>query len=194
MIKAVIFDLDGTLLNRDESLNIFIDKRGYVWKDKVYQELVAEFEITGLTWEDLLQDYISQFQNSCVAFPSLISMLGELKNSKLLLGIITNGKGQFQMDNIRALGIERYFDIILISEWERMKKPEPQIFKKALEEIDVLPNESIFIGDHPENDVMAARSVGMIGVWKKDYQWKNVNADFIVEDLREVPSIVKRLN
>lgn len=74
MIKAVIFDLDGTLLNRDESVKKFIDNQyerlnkwvghlskekyttrfieldshGYVWKDKVYQQLVDEFEITGV--------------------------------------------------------------------------------------------------------------------------------------------------
>ena len=72
MINAVLFDLDGTLLNRDESVKKFIDKqyerlnesvghipkekymtrfieldsRGYVWKDKVYQQLVDELEIT----------------------------------------------------------------------------------------------------------------------------------------------------
>lgn len=46
-------------------------------------------------------------------------MLEELKSSNFLLGIITNGYGQFQMDNIKALGIEQYFDVILVSEWEK---------------------------------------------------------------------------
>ena len=71
MIKAVIFDLDGTLLNRDESVSQFIDKqyerlnkplrhipkdkyinrfkaldnRGYTWKDKVYQQLVTNSQL-----------------------------------------------------------------------------------------------------------------------------------------------------
>ncbi|GAB3806913.1 hypothetical protein GCM10028868_36320 [Virgibacillus kimchii] len=75
MIKAVVFDLDGTLLNRDASVKFFsekqyerlnkwlnhipkdryierfieLDNRGYVSKDKVYQQLVDEFDITGLT-------------------------------------------------------------------------------------------------------------------------------------------------
>ncbi|GAA3321010.1 hypothetical protein GCM10020331_034320 [Ectobacillus funiculus] len=71
---------------------IELDNRGYVWKDKVYQQLVDEFEVTGLTWEDLLQDYISQFKNSCVPFPNLLSMLEELRSNNLILGMITNGK------------------------------------------------------------------------------------------------------
>lgn len=220
MIKAALFDLDGTLLNRDESvkkfindqynrLNIYLghipqenyaarfidlDKRGYIWKDKVYQQLVKEFMITGLTWEELLQDYINQFKNSCVPFPNLIGMLEELKNNNLHLGMITNGYGQFQMDNIQALGIEKYFDIILISEWAGMKKPDSRIFNKALAKLNVSAKESIFIGDHPENDVNAAKKVGMIGIWKKDFQWDDVDADYIIDDLLELPAIIELNN
>lgn len=152
-----------------------------------------EFDITGLTWEQLLQDYINQFKESCFPFSNLISTLEILTKNNISLGMITNGKGQFQLDNIRALGIEQYFKTILISEWEGIKKPDPEIFLKALEKLNVLPSESIFVGDHPENDVKAAQNVGMKGVWKKDYQWDNVKADFIVADLAEIPLIVEKL-
>lgn len=220
IIKAVVFDLDGTLLNRDASIKIFIEKqyhrlnkwlnhvpidkyitrfieldnRGYVWKDKVYQQLVNEFGITGLTWEQLLQDYINQFKDSCVPFSNLITTLEQLRIKNISLGMITNGKGQFQMDNIKALGIEKYFQTILISEWEGMKKPDPQIFLKALDKLNVLPSESIFVGDHPKKDIKAAQDVGMIGVWKKDCQWDNIEADFIVDDLTEIPLIVVKID
>ncbi|KAB2331306.1 HAD family hydrolase [Bacillus mesophilum] len=220
MIKAVLFDLDGTLLNRDESVKWFIqiqydrlnkalghipkeryirrfielEHRGYVWKDIVYQQLVSEFEITDITWEELLQDYISHFKNHCIAFPNLIRMLAELKTKNLALGLITNGRGQFQMDNIKALGIGDYFNTILISEWEGIKKPDPQLFKRALHQLNVTPNESIFVGDHPDNDIKAARNIGMKGIWKRDSQWNHAAADFIIEDLGEVPLIIENLN
>ena len=220
MIKAAIFDLDGTLLNRDESVKMFIDRqydrlhklighipkdtyvtrfieldnRGYVWKDKVYQQLANEFNIVDITWEDLLQDYICEFKNNCIPFPNLIRMLEELKSNNLLLGMITNGYGQFQMDNILALDIDKYFDVILVSEWEGMKKPDPRLFNKALEKLNVSANESIFIGDHPENDVKAAKNVGMKGIWKKDFQCDHVDADYIVDDLMELPSIIEKVN
>lgn len=220
MIKAVIFDLDGTLLNRDESVKKFInnqyerlnkwvrhipkekyitrfielDERGNVWKDKVYQQLTGELDITGITWEDLLQDYISQFKNNCIPFPNLLSMLDELKSNNLILGMITNGKGQFQKNNIKALGIENYFGTILVSELEGIKKPDPKIFKRAMEHLNVSPNESIFVGDHPENDVKAAQNVGIKGIWKKDFQWNNIEADFTIDDLSELTSIIVKLN
>lgn len=220
MIKAVLFDLDGTLLNRDDSLELFIenqyerlkkwvghipkdqyktrfiklDNRGYVWKDKVYEQLVREFDIIGITQERLLQDYITQFKNHCVPFPNLHTMLKQLRESHIKLGIITNGKGQFQFDNIKALGIDSYFDTILVSEWEGIKKPNPQIFEKALKQLSIDPNESVFVGDHPDNDVKAAQQIGMKGIWKKDRHGTNVGADFIITDLMELPVIIKKLN
>jgi len=220
MIKAVIFDLDGTLLNRDASVHKFIasqydrlnewignipkekyiwrfielDCRGYVWKDKVYQQMVEEFKITEISWERLLEDYQSEFYQSCVPFTNVLSTLECLRSHSIKLGMITNGKGRFQMDNIKALGIENYFDAILISEWEGVKKPNPDIFLKALDRMNVSPLESMYVGDHPENDVIAAKNVGMAGVWKKDFQWKNVEADYIVEDLKEVLLIIQELN
>ncbi|NYE05927.1 putative hydrolase of the HAD superfamily [Bacillus niacini] len=220
MIKAVLFDLDGTLLDRDESVKKFIDhqydrlhrivghipretyikrfidldQRGYVWKDKVYPQLVEEFQITAMTWEELLQDYLSEFKNHCVPFPNLISTLDKLKSRDIRLGMITNGRGQFQLDNIRALGIEKYFDTILISEWEGIKKPDPEIFKRALKQLKIAAPQSIFVGDHPENDVKAAQNVGMKGVWKKDPQWESIEADYIVDDLAELLLFLNKEN
>ena len=220
VIKAVLFDLDGTLLNRDKSVELFIneqyerlhkflshipkeryvsrfielDCRGYVWKDKVYQQLIEEFQVSSLTSEELLQDYLNEFQHHCVAFPHIIEMLELLKSQKIALGMITNGYGQFQMNNIKALKIAEYFDVILISEWEGIKKPNPQIFLKAMEKLNVQPSESLFIGDHPENDVKAARNVGMKGVWKKDPQWTDVVADAIIDDYLTLPLIMEKLS
>jgi putative hydrolase of the HAD superfamily len=218
MIKALLFDLDGTLLNRDASVHKFInnqydrlrkfvghipkdtyitrfielDCRGYVWKDQVYQQMVSEFYIINLKWEDLLQDYLERFKDSSVPFPNLKEMLEELKLHDFKLGIITNGKGQFQYDNIKALGIEHYFSTILISEWEGIKKPDPKVFKRGLQQLQVLPDECIFVGDHPNNDILAAKKLGMKTIWKKDQQWNHVEADYIINDLNEIPLLLKK--
>lgn len=218
MIKAVIFDLDGTLLNRDSSVRSFIDQQyerlkphlshilketyvrrfieldnhGYVWKDKVYQQLIEEFSIR-LFSEEMLEDYLQEFKNHCVPFEHLYSLLHNLKKQGLKLGMITNGYGQFQLDNIRALGIENDFDVILISEWEGIKKPNAEIFNRAFSKLGISANESLYVGDHPINDVEAAKKVGMRAIWKRNDAWQNVEADYIIDHLIEIQDIVKAL-
>lgn len=218
MLKAILFDLDGTLLNRDASVKQFIDKqyerfknlvghipketyitrfieldnRGYVWKDHVYRQMVNELNIRNIKWEELLQDYLEKFKDSCVQFPNLHAMLEDLIALGLKLGIITNGKGQFQIDNIKALGIESYFSTILISEFEGIKKPDPEIFKRGLQQLHVKPIECLFVGDHPKNDIWAAKEVGMHTIWKKDDHWNNVEADFKINDLSEIQVIIRK--
>ncbi|MGG2065085.1 HAD family hydrolase [Bacillus sp. S14(2024)] len=215
MIKAMIFDLDGTLLDRDCSLKLFIrdqykryinefkhireeqyvtrfielDHRGYVWKDKVYQQLLQEYSISSVTWEQLLEDYITNFQHHCTPFPHMEYVLQELKNRGLLLGMITNGFTKFQLLNIRALEIEKYMDIILVSEQEGLKKPQAEIFLRALERLRVSPEESVYVGDHPENDVIGARNIGMHAIWKKDTFWGQPFTDeHVIDDLQELLS------
>lgn len=216
MIKGIIFDLDGTLLDRDKSLvafledqymriqafqcvdqHIFIqrfvqlDQKGYVWKDKVYKKLIKEFALD-LSWEALLEDYVESFQYHCVGFPGLIETLDFLKGMSLKLGIITNGFGRFQMNNIEGLKIEHYFDEILISEIEGIRKPGIEIFQRSMQRLDLKPQEAIFVGDHPINDVHASIDAGMNGVWKEDNYFEKPSIDHIaIKDLRELKDIVR---
>ncbi|WP_404462625.1 HAD family hydrolase [Sutcliffiella horikoshii] len=220
MIRAVIFDLDGTLLDRDASLKKFIedqyerykqafahihkntyidrfielDARGYVWKDKVYQQLVDEFLINAHTWEELLDDYISNFQFHCTPFDNAENTLMRLSKDNLSLGMITNGFEVFQMNNLKALGIEPFFQSVLVSEREEIKKPNPEIFRRSAEFLQVSMKECLFVGDHPEKDVTAAKAVGMTTVWKRDSYWDEADADFIIENLGCLPAIVKSIN
>jgi len=218
LIKVVLFDLDGTLLNRHASLIRFIndqyeryskyffhvsidtyrtrfmelDERGYVWKDQVYKQLIVEFEIKGVKSEELLEDYILNFHHFCEPFPNLICMLEKLKQKSYKLGLITNGKEQFQMNNLKSLGLESYFSLILISEKEGLSKPNPLLFHRALTFFEVLPEEAIYIGDHPENDYRGAQNIGMKVIWKKDTYWKDFQPEFLIDDLLEIPPIIEQ--
>ncbi len=219
MIKAVLFDLDGTLLNRDASVEQFIaiqydrlsdnlnhiskndyiarfielDCHGHVWKDKVYQELVEEFEINDLSWQILLQDYEQQFQNHCIPFPGLVEMLILLGKQGYLLGIISNGYGEFQTRAIEGLGIQDYFDVILISDFEQIRKPQAEIFHRAAQRLGVMYQECVFVGDHPEADIIGAKNAGMKAIWKRDLAWQEAKeADIIIDELHEIPFILKQ--
>ncbi|MDZ5471231.1 HAD family hydrolase [Bacillus sp. 31A1R] len=217
MVKGVIFDLDGTLLDRESSLYDFLhyqherlleelghipienyisrfidlDGHGYVGKDKVYDQLVNEFCITKITSDHLLADYNEYFRYSCIPFSNLTRMLEGLRKNSIRLGMITNGIGQFQMENIKSLYIQEYFEAILISEWEGVKKPNPEIFHRALEKMNLSVNECVFIGDHPINDIEAAKAIGMKTIWIKNNQWGKAAADETIEDLAEIALILE---
>ncbi|WP_431799704.1 HAD family hydrolase [Halobacillus andaensis] len=220
MIRAVLFDLDGTMLNREQSLKKFaqsqyykyiqlqqaaeeslyiarlmeLDDRGYVAKEVVYDTLMEELKLKELTAGMLVEDYFTRFQQFCTPFPQLNETLTNLKQQGYKLGIITNGKYPFQHDNIRALHIDHFFNVILTSEYEGIKKPDPLIFQRALNRLRVTAEESVFVGDHPEKDVQAAVSAGMHGVLKRDDYWGDVNTEHEVLELDEVPDLLERLN
>jgi putative hydrolase of the HAD superfamily len=221
MMKSVIFDLDGTLLNRDASVEQFVsiqhdrlsehlshipkndyiarfielDCHGHVWKDKVYQSLVSEFAIGGISWQSLLEDYEMQFQFHCVPFQFLTKMLNELKKQGYLLGMITNGRSPFQSRAIDGLMIRNYFDTILISEVEQVRKPQVEIFQRAMNRLGVSAKDSVFVGDHPETDIVGAKSAMMKTIWKRNLSWTVAKeADAIIDELSEIPPILAQFN
>jgi putative hydrolase of the HAD superfamily len=218
--KAAIFDLDGTLLDRESSLEKFIvtqyqrlkllpgaadqkaytrrfielDARGSVWKDKVYQSIVAEFGITALTWQELLEDYILHFSSCCIEFPGMKKGLARLEKQGFALGIITNGRSPFQEKNIQALGIEDYFSTILVSEKEGIKKPEAAIFQRAAANLGVPVQGAVYVGDHPEADIADAKKAGMKAIWKKNDNWPApASPDAVFENFEELPGIIENL-
>ncbi|HDR7389248.1 HAD family hydrolase [Bacillus toyonensis] len=217
MIRAVLFDLDGTLLDRRQSLEQFIrdqynrfafyliniekfeycsrflelDNNGYTWKDKVYSTLLCEYNITTLTPEQLLHDYITNFRHHCIPFPDMHELLQQLKQRNIKIGIITNGFTEFQMSNLRALNIHTYTNTILVSEAEGIKKPHPEIFERALQKLNVKAEECLYVGDHPENDALGSEQVGILGVWKRDLFWGDFEHSRVIDDLLDVLSFLE---
>ena len=217
MIRAVLFDLDGTLLDRRQSLEQFIrdqynrfafhliniekfeycsrflelDNNGYTWKDKVYSTLLCEYNITTLTPEQLLHDYITNFRHHCIPFPNMHELLQQLKQLNIKIGIITNGFTEFQMSNLQALNIHTYTNTILVSEAEGIKKPHPEIFERALQKLNVKAEECLYVGDHPENDALGSEQVGILGVWKRDLFWGDFEHSRVIDDLLDVLSFLE---
>lgn len=215
MIRAVLFDLDGTLFDRDTSVRTVIaqqydlfapalrhvpkdsfiarfmdlDARGYTPKDVVYQQLVTECRVTEIGAGDLYDHFYATYHRCCMPFADLHATLAQLQTREMRLGIITNGGHAFQMRTIESLGIAPYFAVIFTSEQEQLKKPDARLFHRAVQRLGVAASEAVFVGDHPIVDIAGARDAGLKAIWKRDSFWEPpLSVDGIIDHLAELES------
>lgn len=73
-----------------------------------------------------------------------------------------------QSRKLECLSLSSSFDTIPISAAEGIGKPDPEIFRRALERLEADAAETVFVGDHPEVDIKGARSAGMRAIWRRD--------------------------
>ncbi|MCH7303089.1 HAD-IA family hydrolase [Acinetobacter sp. NIPH 1869] len=184
--KAVIFDLDQTLLDRTTSLikfltwqvNFFqlvaaddrekfiqrfleLDDNGKVWKDRVYKNLIHEFSIQHHSKEILLSSYINDFNKFSCCFEHVENVIIQLKQQGYLIGLISNGRTPFQEHNFYALGLTEFFSSIIVSEAVELRKPDPAIFLLSCQQLGVHPTDCTFVGDNELADIQGAKAVGM---------------------------------
>ena len=131
-------------------------------------------------------------------FPPLIEeCLKELRKD-FKLGLLTN-TDSFPYDFVRMrYGIENYFDLTIKSFEIGCVKPETTIFKMALDNLGLMPDQVLMCGDNPANDILPAKSMGMktllvdtkrifTGFGKSDYTVNTIKE--LVEKLRSLRQI-----
>jgi putative hydrolase of the HAD superfamily len=97
-------------------------------------------------------------------FPDTKQTLKYLKKMGFKLAIVSNASAE--VENIfKRTGIDKFFDSIIVSEKVGYEKPDIRIFKKALKELNVLPEEAVFIGDNFIADIKGAIKAGIYPVW-----------------------------
>jgi len=216
-LKAVLFDLDGTLYIRAPCLRAFLaaqyDKRrdilgvvpreafieafvacdanGSVRRDEAYPRVLAEIGGDLAAASLLVDDYVTGYRDFCRPAPGLFPMLDALRTAGFRLAIITNGQTPIQEGTIAGLGLTHSFDVIVISEREGIRKPAAEIFRRALARLDVAAGEAVYVGDNPEADIDGARAASMGAIWMVNgYYAPPDNADAMVSSLSEIPPLV----
>lgn len=81
------------------------------------------------------------------------------------LGIVTNNRTEEQVDKLAALGMTPLIDALITSEDVGVTKPDPRIFRVALERLGAQPAETVLVGDNWTADVLGARAAGIRPVW-----------------------------
>lgn len=195
--KAILFDLDGTLWDRTsavralahdqhESLQdvlghipreryvdriIRLDDLGRVDKRVLYETIGVEFGLRASDVARLHADFWMRFVVHTRPFPEVIDALRHLRNEGIKLGIVTNGAVVVQQAKIEQLGLSALVDVILISEHEGIRKPNAEIFHRAVARLGVAISETWFIGDNPDDDVAGAVAVGLRTFWRACPDW-----------------------
>lgn len=112
----------------------------------------------------LSQSYMELRDSGLALFEDVPEVLEKL-HGKYPLGLITNGPADIQRMEIATLGLERYFDHILIEGEMEIGKPNKQVFDKAEAMAGVRPHEILFVGNSYAHDVAPALAAGWRTVW-----------------------------
>lgn len=187
-MKAILFDLDDTLLSRRaavkrmfqriqsrwygaalpaEALGRFLawDGDGYGSKPDMFAALFAAYPPKrSMAIEDALALWDREFP-SCFALPPEHRVWLVALRERYRLAIVTNGATQVQWAKVRQTDLQELVDAVIVSEEAGFWKPDARIFQLALERLGVAPEEALFVGDNLKNDIAGAQAAGMRAVW-----------------------------
>lgn len=120
--------------------------------------------------------------------------LHQLASLGLKLGIISNGATTTQEAKIVALGLEPLMDVILISEREGVRKPDPAIFNLALGRLGVRADAAWFVGDNPDADMRGASEAGLTAVLRRSWAPSAPHATHVIDSLDQLVQLVVASN
>ena len=198
MIKAVLFDMDGVLVNSFEAwlslVNATATHFGYPEIDrerfqKAYGQStesdVKEFfqKQTAKEVDDYYEEHFRDFKSLVQSVPEAYVLIERLKEMRLGICVITNTGGILARDILKELGIRS--DHVIGGDEVDNAKPAPDIVLKACELLGISPKEALVVGDSMY-DMGAANTSGAISVGIH-----GVVGDYCIDSLLEIPEIIE---
>lgn len=179
-IRGLLFDLDETLHSREAAVWRWIEleaRSGPLDRQKVAEldargrgpkALLVNYLAEQLGWpEKSLEGRLTRLRSGVareIQAPDYLQSVLERLQPLVLMGIISNGSGEAQRYKLKALGVEQYFDPILISEELGYRKPQPEIFEIAAERWQVPREQILVVGDDDVADIRGALGAGMLAL------------------------------
>ncbi|MDH5450013.1 MAG: HAD family hydrolase [Candidatus Bathyarchaeota archaeon] len=223
-VKAVLFDLGGTLVKtaeippvmkrilRDCGIDRSLEEISQAWRKvdeklnfRDLPELLDEFWVqwnvrilrTLQVNSDTrrLAEFIATHwwdYSDVTLYPDAERMLLLLKEKGLKIGIVTNGLQSDVDEILPKVGLQDFFDIVVVIDTLRKMKPDVEVFRYALQKLEAVPSEAIFVGDEIEADYKGAKGAGLtVYLVDRDrrVQDESVHKISSLEDLFELTNI-----
>ena len=158
----VVVDLFTKATSAGELWSTSPDRSRRFWAN-VYRTLLTEL---GVSYSDTIgQRLYSVFTDvsNYRVFPDAIPVLQKLRDAGLALGLISNFEEWLER-LLEAVEVSAFFRARVISGIEGIEKPDPRIFRLALDRLEIRPEASVYVGDNVTYDIEPAEAVGMTGV------------------------------
>lgn len=172
--------------------------------DRHYDELLARLNIELKVNKSLIiaagvVAYHDTKVKGLKPFPDVEWALSVLsKNKKLKLGIISDGITLKQIEKVIRLGLLKYFDqqAMFFVEEVGIRKPDPLLFIRACELLEINPEEAMYVGDHPTHDIDAANTAGLITIFyqrggKYAFAEGQTQPQAVIRDMMQLVSLLR---
>jgi pyrophosphatase PpaX len=213
MIKAVLFDLDGTLLDTNElvyrSFNyIFNEKLNLNFdKNKIgenygrpLEESFSKITENKEEIESLIKEYrkynLEIHDDLCRPFIGTEILLKFLKENGIKIGIVTSKKEDVAKRGLEISNLMKYIDIFVSPEHTKKHKPDGEPVTYALEKLGVKREEAIMVGDSPY-DLLSGKNAGVktcgVNYTMIDInELKQVNPDYFIDNPTDLIKIIEK--
>ncbi len=210
MIKAILFDLDGTLLETQEfvlgALEYALKKYDYPPLDRekaktlIGTPLPKYYEILapGSDKEKMVkahEDFQLSHTQLVTPFPQVLETLDYLKKQGYKLAVVTNRYSKTLMPILKANNMTGFFGAIVAADHVQNTKPHPEHLLAALNKLNADKSESYMVGDS-EFDILAGKNTGVktiaVSYGNRDKtELEKLNPDFIINSFEELKNILE---
>lgn len=204
MIKAFLFDMDGTLTDSEkyytEGTFNWVNKIKNVSLKDIYPIIGTNMDetykilsnISGLSYDDVIKLNTEYFINHPINYNDYIfddvkDVLNILMNKGYKLALCSLSERWMVEQFIKDCKFENVFDVILSDDEVKNSKPDPEIYLKAIELLNIKSNEAIVIEDS-YNGILAGKNANM-RVYARNASRYNIDqshADYIFNDMYEI--------